>query len=409
MHSRIGTAVVAFSVIAFADCSGSPQSNLTPGNGSLGSSTSSASSYHVLHRFAGGSDGAEPWAGLINVKGTLYGTTQLGGSSGAGTVYSISKSGTEKVLYSFGGSDGAYPVSGLINVKGTLYGTTSGGGSSDDGTVYSISTSGAEKVQHSFTGAPDGMYPDSGLINVKGTLYGTTDQGGYSGCTPGNGCGTIFSISTSGAETVLYRFLGGSYGANPDAGLLNVNGTLYGATGHGGTSGCEDLGCGTVFSIPTSGGEGAENVLYRFAGSPDGADPLAGLINVNGTFYGTTNGGGMSNGGIVYSINAGGGENVLHSFAGGSDGTEPWAGLINVNGTLYGTTGGDNVSTLGTVYSISTSGQEKVLHNFAGGSDGADPLADLLYVKTKFYGTTYAGGGSGCSGRGCGTVFALTP
>jgi uncharacterized repeat protein (TIGR03803 family) len=75
----------------------------------------------VLYRFKGGS-----LSGLLDVNGTLYGTTFSGGTSNAGTVYSVSTSGVVKVLYSFkGGSDGAHPIGGLIDVKGVLYGTTS--------------------------------------------------------------------------------------------------------------------------------------------------------------------------------------------------------------------------------------------------------------------------------------------
>jgi uncharacterized repeat protein (TIGR03803 family) len=155
----------------------------------------------VLHNFGKPTDGYNPQAGLIDVGGRLYGTTQWGGSgncqsgsgySGCGIVYGINTSGKEKVLYSFaGGRDGAHPVAGLIDVNGTLYGTTRDGGANGLGTVYSVSVSGAEKVLYSFTGRKgDGANPVAGLINVKGTLYGTTFEGGTHG-----GDGTIFALS----------------------------------------------------------------------------------------------------------------------------------------------------------------------------------------------------------------------
>ena len=111
----------------------------------------------MLHSFGGGTDGWGPAASLIDVNGTLYGTTAYGGAYrnstnglGFGTVFTITTSGTEKVLHSFGkGTDGQCR-GGLINVDGTLYGTTSDGGAYGGGTVFSISTSGAEKVLHSF-------------------------------------------------------------------------------------------------------------------------------------------------------------------------------------------------------------------------------------------------------------------
>src|SRR5580704_238438 len=123
------------------------------------------SSFHVLHSFGPLPDGAQPYAGLIDVKGTLYGTTFTGGSNGCGTgyicgtVFSITTTGVEQVLYNFTGSSGEYPMAGLIDVNGTLYGTTFGGGMYDAGTVFTISTAGAEQALYSFTGGSDGSLP----------------------------------------------------------------------------------------------------------------------------------------------------------------------------------------------------------------------------------------------------------
>ena len=297
-------------------------------------------------------DGRRPWAGLLDVNGTLYGTTYYGGTSDAGAVYGITTSGVEKVLYSFkGGSDGANPIAGLIDVNGALYGTTYGGGGSGKGTVYSVSTTGQEKVLHAFTGGPgDGADPTSDLIDVNSTLYGTTPEGGVGSTkcgVPNLGCGTVYTITTNGDEKVLYRFHGGSDGQRPFAALIESNGTLYGTTGGGGDTQCHTNGCGTIFSISAAG---KERVLYSFRGGSDGAGPSSGVIAVNGTLYGATNAGGSSGCsnnlgcGTVYSANLSGGEKVLHVFQGGSDGENPIGTLIEVNGTLYGTTeyGGGN-------------------------------------------------------------------
>lgn len=304
---------------------------------------------------------------------------------------------SESVLYSFSGgpismgSDGAFPMSGLVNASGALYGTTWQGGTSNDGTIFKVTTSGAESVLHSFQGPPtDGFDSEGGLD--KSARYGTTHGGGA------YAAGTVFKITAAGTYKLLYNFAGGTTdGSNPVAGLLNVNGTLYGTTDSGG-----QYGAGTVFAITPSG---TENVLYSFAGSPDGARPLAGLINVNGVFFGTTFAGGASGGGTVFSVTMSGAETVLHSFAGGTaDGASPDGGLVNVNdGTLYGTTAQGGASGEGTVFKVKSSGTYKVLHSFGAYPDGENPHSGLSNVNGTLYGTTLEGGANND-----GTVYSIT-
>lgn len=127
------------------------------------------------------------------MNGTLYGTTAGGGDAKAGTVFSISTDGAEKVLHSFAnGADGAYPAAKSIDVRGKLYGTTQLGGSHNFGTIFSITTGGTEKVVHTFTGGHDGSFPTAGMTEVNGTLYGTTLTGGHSGPL---GVGTVFALT----------------------------------------------------------------------------------------------------------------------------------------------------------------------------------------------------------------------
>jgi uncharacterized repeat protein (TIGR03803 family) len=314
----------------------------------------------VLHSFeVSSTDGKNPRAGLIDVAGTLYGTTVHGGAASCycGTVFKVTLSGAESVLYSFAGEpDGFGPDSGLLNVNGTLYGTTFNGGTAGDGTVFAITTSGKETVLHSFTGIPDGAHPYAGLINVNGTLYGTTTSGGAT-CNLKGGCGTVFTITPSGAETVLYRFKGGAGDgkAPTQAALLDVNGTLYGTTTYGGTNDW-----GTLFSLTTSGDE---TVVHNFGGPGDGVLPYGGLLDINGRLYGTTSNGGsvvcgvryrnVHGCGTVFKSTTSGKESVLHSFGGAGDGKYPYAGLIDVNDTLYGTTTAGGEKNAGTIFSLS--------------------------------------------------------
>jgi uncharacterized repeat protein (TIGR03803 family) len=192
------------------------------------------------------------------------------------------------------------------------------------------------------------------LIDVGGALYGTTQDGGA--CPFGGSCGTVFSITPEGSEKVLHSFGKGSDGAVPQAGLIDVAGTLYGTTVAGGEYGGE-YGYGTVFSITTSG---TEKVLHSFGKGSDGKEPFAGLIDVNGTLYGTTSAGGAQDKASCYSLSCGtvfsitpqGSEKVLHSFGKGSDGQFPRADLTYENGRLIGTTSNGGTYRYGTVFAL---------------------------------------------------------
>jgi uncharacterized repeat protein (TIGR03803 family) len=271
------------------------------------------------------------------------------------------------------------------------------------GSVFSITSAGTERVIYSFRGAKDGEYPNGGLVDVHGTLYGTTVRGGT------KDLGTVFSVSTSGLHRVLHSFLGRENdGYYPYAGLTVVNGMLYGVTGMGGAGSR-----GTVFQIDPK--TDVESTLYSFQGGNDGESPSGQLLDVGDTLYGTTQlGGGPSYSGTVFAVTTAGAETVLYRFQGGSDGSFPYAGLIEVNGTFYGTTEfgggtGCDLSGCGSVFALTSTGSETVLHSFAGGTDGQTPIGGVTPLNHKLYGTTEFGGGTGCNGYGCGTVFALTP
>jgi uncharacterized repeat protein (TIGR03803 family) len=381
-----------------------------------------AGNYAVVYSFKGGDDGAEP-VGVVSIGDTLYGTTDRGGRSssctddkGCGTVFSVTTAGAEKVVYSFRAKAGR---SNLISIGGAVYGTTSEGGNSycpernenvGCGIAYSMTPAGVETVLHLFTGAPDGARPKE-LLNIGGTLYGTTSEGGTGTACGASGCGTVFKITPKGIETVLYSFRGGDDGASPLAGLINEGGTFYGTTYIGGGIGCFDHGCGTVFRVTP---EGTETVLHRFSGSPDGAAPFAGLINVGGTIFGTTVLGGdpkcgKLGCGTVFSITPKGVLTVLHSFKQSPDGAGPKGSLIDVDGMLYGVTmnGGTDtgcVAGCGMVFAMTGAGTETVLHSFKDRNGGNGPMSGLIYVGGMLYGTTVRGGANGY-----GTVFVLRP
>jgi|HubBroStandDraft_6_1064221.scaffolds.fasta_scaffold47329_3 uncharacterized repeat protein (TIGR03803 family) len=373
----------------------------------------SAPSFRIVYSFHGGGDGAVPRAGLIALKGTLYGTTS--GSDRSGTVFSVTATGSHKVLHHFaGGNDGADPIASLIAVRGSLYGTTYFGGVEDGGTVFRISTTGQETILHDFGEPGDGLYPEASLVAVNGVLYGTTYWGGIDYPCLDVGCGTVFSVGLgSRLESLLYEFRGSFHrihdGESPQSNLIVVNGDFYGTTLYGGTRQR-----GTIFEVnPVTGNE---RVAYSFARHDDGRGPGSGLVELDGRLYGTTYGGGAHNAGTVFQFDPkNGSERIVHSFGVGSDGSFPASSLVVVNGTLYGTTeyGGGNQrcfddgvrADCGTVFSVRPGGDERILHRFGDiRGDGKKPAASMIYFKDALYGTTTAGG----MDRE-GTIFALRP
>jgi uncharacterized repeat protein (TIGR03803 family) len=200
----------------------------------------------VLYQFQGGDDGGSPgWVEpAFDQAGNLYGTTQIGGTTGNGVVFKLTPPAggrggdwSETPIYSFtDGSDGKWPSGRLIfDSAGNLYGTTpEPGGAYEDGTVFQLSPAGSGwtiQTLYTFQGETDGQDPVGGLISDGfGNLYGTTARAGAAGG------GTVFELSPSGmgwSFSVLYGLSGSS---GPDACVTaDAAGNLYGTTQSDGT------------------------------------------------------------------------------------------------------------------------------------------------------------------------------
>lgn len=360
--------------------------------------TSSSYQYSTIFSFEG-FNGAAPSGTLLYYKGRLYGTTSAGGYYSRGTVFSITPSGVETVLHNFGQpGDGAKPEAGLAVLGGVLYGTTYSGGTHNDGTAYSITPRGEERVLYSFGDHKhDGINSTAGLTALGGTLYGTTLNGGTSNV------GTVFSITPDGTQKTIFEFPGYSKkdGMNPYAGLIAYKGTLYGTTDASGP--CLE---GTVYSITPAG---KEHTIYGFPCQRyDGSNPQAGLVVVNGDLYGTTTWGGAAfyNFGTVFKVTLSGHEQVLFDFNPASEyGNAPNTPLVLLNGTLYGTTPESAANDVGGVYGVTLPGQPTCLHSFGIAPDGSTPEGGLTNVRGTLYGTTSLGGGP----ANAGTVYRITP
>jgi uncharacterized repeat protein (TIGR03803 family) len=299
------------------------------------------------------------------------------------TLLPVVSSGTqpvppEQVLYSFiGGNDGAAPLSDLtFDGAGNLYGTTSQGGNAHNGTVFELkrSQSGwSEEVLYSFVGGIDGANPQAGVIfDQAGNLYGATMQGGR------NNSGTLYKLTPNSrggwTESTIYTFnCSGSAGCLPRADLaFDAKGNLYGTTSSGSSGSCvykSNSGCGAVFELtPESGGTWTETTVHVFAGAPnDGSIPVAGVVlDSAGNLYGTTQYGGSGSCNRYSELPLGCGITYKLTLSGGT-----WT--------------------------------ETMLHNIArGGGSGIYPSGELfLDDANHLFGVTQQGG------DGLGTVFEL--
>ena len=256
----------------------------------------------------------------------------------------------------------------------------------------------------------DGRAPEAVLVQgTDGNLYGSTYLGGNTGGVCGDGCGTVFKITTAGMLTMLHSF-NKTDGANPKAGMVQgTDGNFYGTTVFGGTP---NVSYGTVFKM-TPAGMLTTPPLHSFhINNTDGFYPQAGLLLSNGNFYGTTNRGGANGSdGTVFKITPAGVLTTLPARFTSAAGFNPAAGLIQgLDGNFYGTTyqGGGSHPADGTVFKMTPAGMLTTppWHSF-GGTDGANPAVLIQGTDGNFYGTTVKGGAGSRPGNG--TIFKMTP
>lgn len=285
----------------------------------------------ILHSFKAATDGMEPLGDLSVWNGAIYGTTYGGGGGGGssssacyagpapigpgntppgcGTIFKVTASGHESRVSSFwqDGQSGyapAGPLSNFTPLNGLLYGTTAGGPQTFcTGTVYSVDSGGQVKVVYYFgvpSGCSNGDSPVGDLVVDNAVLYGATYYGGTgANCAGALKCGAVFSITSSGKESVIYSFQGAPDGYWPTAGLTLLNGKLFGVTSWGGSGSGSGI-CGILFKVTTSG---QETILHNFGnGNHDGCSPVGGLVALHGTLYGTTSGGGLHGAGTVFAF-----------------------------------------------------------------------------------------------------------
>lgn len=361
----------------------------------------SAQTVSTVYNFVGGkTSGAMPWYVTLvqGTNGSLYGTTYNGGASNVGTVFSVTTSGTQTILYSFKGgtTDGANPTGGLtLGTDGNFYGTTQQGGTSSEGVIFQLTPAGTITILHNFDGTVDGAFPwGPPILGSDGNFYGTTSGGGT------NGSGIVYQITSTGTFTTIYKF-DVTHGFSPIASpTQGVDGFLYIPVSEGGSSFC-----GTIVQLSTAG---VLNNSYSFPCASGGSFPIGPLVQAaNGNFYSTTQDGGTNGEGTIYQVTTGLAVTVLHSFgATFGDGTFPGAGLLlATDGNYYGSTAEGGSLGDGILFNTTTSGTYSDLFSFNNTtnltqmSPLAPPVQDtngLLYGVTEFGGT-----------KNDGTVYSL--
>jgi uncharacterized repeat protein (TIGR03803 family) len=331
-----------------------------------------AQTFQVLHQFAdlgnpqGVIDGDRPLGGLLrDASGNIYGTTASGGGQGNGVVYKIKRTGKEIVLFTFGDPavTGAGPLTPLTQDQaGNLLGIADGGPGLG-GVIFSISATGAETIVHAFDTSHKAELLTGGiLLDAKGSIFGTSLTAGIGPCRFFVGCGVVFQIDKAGRFHAFYKFTGGPDGSRPFGPLVeDVVGNLYGVAQQGG-----DLNC--IIDLD----------------NPEFPEPGCGT---------------------VFKLSQHRELTVLHTFEAGADGAGPQPGILrDSSGNLYGTTDLGGTFDHGTVFKIASDGTYTVLHTF-NGTDGQGPNGYLVADDAgNLYGTTQGGGANGA-----GTVFQLTP
>ncbi|HEX3719123.1 MAG TPA: choice-of-anchor tandem repeat GloVer-containing protein [Verrucomicrobiae bacterium] len=352
-----------------------------------------------LYWFTGGADGGTPNGLILGSNGVLYGTTQIGGTSHSGTVFSLTTNGVFQTLVQFNGANGSNPQAALVQgADGNFYGTTEDdGGTNGDGTVFMMTPDGSLTTLFIFTNeANDNPYVPLAQ-GTNGNFYGATEND----FTVGDG--NIFEMTPEGALTVIHSFTGGQDGNDPVGALAQgTDGNFYAAT----SSGCAH-GDGGIFKMTP---DGALTNLYSFTGGTDGYNPIGALaLGTDGFFYGVTRRNVIDNlqfYGTVFKFSTNGVLTTLYAnnptFSG--DGEYPFAGLIQgADGNFYGTTMYSENTQNGTVFRVTPAGAYTTLTAFNGSDDGSQPKSAMVQdAAGNLYGTTTAGGP-----YGKGAIFKL--
>jgi uncharacterized repeat protein (TIGR03803 family) len=373
-----------------------------------------AGSLNNIYVFTGGADGGQLYGGVVqDAAGTLYGETENGGDLkctikgvgpyGCGTVFSYSATKGLTVLATFTGPNGKFGNATPALVGSTLYGSTQYGGATNQGLIFSVNTNGSNaKILHQFHGT-DGVGPVQGPM-IKGpgnALYGITSHGGA------YGKGMLFALKATGAYQVLHSFTGGADGWDPLSLLLAPGGTLVGSTAIGGvvTANCSN-GAGVVFTYTPS--SKTFSVGADLTCGETGPSAYLGSLGSNNLAYG------VNDANVFFSVNVGtGAVSVIPAVSGnayGAGGSPESGPILMPDGSLIGTFsqgpvyfGG--IIAFGDLYQVSNGEVNDLVAFEPNATGGLYPYAQpLLTASGTLLGTSAM---SNCTN--CGVIWQYTP
>jgi uncharacterized repeat protein (TIGR03803 family) len=285
----------------------------------------------------------------------------------------------------------------LLGSDGMVYGTSNTMGSLGAGQLFRMNTDGSGyTLLKAFTSIPnDGNLPTCILESSDGSLYGTTSGGGGTGST-----GTVFKINKDGTGyTILRAFNVTSQGSSATSLSEGSDGILYGTTSGGGSSNG-----GVLFKLNRNGS--GFTVLRVLSASSDGSSPKGLIEGPGNQLFGATGSGGTNSAGTVFKLNKDGSGFTVLKHLGGTDGSAPKSGLLRgSDGLLYGTTSTGGSLNRGAAYRLAPDGTGfTVLRSFvAGATDGGRAEGPLTEGPDGvLYGMLFGGG---ANSRG--TIYKL--
>lgn len=296
--------------------------------------------------FSGAANGRSPYSTFVlnPNNGKFYGTTYIGGSYNAGVILEwdpTTDTYTNKVdLLS---SEGAYPRGDALTFNpgdDIFYGTMTLGGDNNQGVIFEWDPNSNTYARKFNFVVGDGGQPYSPLVlnPASGKYYGTTRGGGA------NSRGVIFEWNPA-TDTYTKKFdFSASDGSTARSAMTLLNNKFYGVTYDGGANGQ-----GVIFEWDPN--TNAYTKKFDFNGAPSGSYPITSLVVNDGKLYGTTDGGGSNDMGVIFEWDPATDTYTKKvDFDGGSKGSYPESTLVFSGDSFYGMTYSGGANDLGVIF-----------------------------------------------------------